>query len=62
MHEEHVTPTDIGKMATKAGVKAVVMTHLAPSINPNDDYQRFVDEAKKYYSGPITITKDLMKF
>jgi ribonuclease BN (tRNA processing enzyme) len=62
MHEEHVTPTDIGQMATKAGVKAVVMSHLGPSINPNDDYQRFVDEAKKYYSGPITIAKDLMKF
>ena len=49
-------------MAAKAGVKAVVMTHLGPSINPNDDYQRYVDEAKKYYSGPITLAKDLMKF
>jgi ribonuclease BN (tRNA processing enzyme) len=62
MHEEHVTPTDIGKMAAKAGVKAVVMTHLGPSVDPNDNYQRFVDEAKKYYSGPVTIAKDLMKF
>ncbi len=62
MHEEHVTPEDIGKMAAKAGVKAVVMSHLGPTINPNDDYQRYIDEAKKYYSGPITIAKDLMKF
>ena len=62
MHEEHVTPADIGQMAAKAGVKAVVMSHLGPSINPDDDYQRFVTEAKKYYSGPITIAKDLMKF
>jgi ribonuclease BN (tRNA processing enzyme) len=62
MHEEHVTPDDIGKMAAKAGVKAVVMTHLGPTPNPNDDYQRFVDQAKKYYFGPITLAKDLMKF
>jgi ribonuclease BN (tRNA processing enzyme) len=62
MHEEHVTPTDIGQMAAKANVKAVVMSHLGPSITPNDDYQRFVDEAKKYYSGPITLANDLMKF
>ena len=62
MHEEHVTPEDIGKMAAKAGVKAVVMTHLGPSVDPNDDYRRYIDEAKKYYSGPITIAKDLMKF
>ena len=62
MHEEHVTPTDIGQMAAKASVKAVVMTHLGPSLDPKDDYRRFVDEAKKDYSGPITIAKDLMKF
>jgi ribonuclease BN (tRNA processing enzyme) len=62
MHEEHVTPEDIGKMAAKASVKSVVMSHLGPSFDPNDDYHRYVDEAKKYYSGPITIAKDLMKF
>jgi ribonuclease BN (tRNA processing enzyme) len=62
MHEEHVTPEDVGKMAAQADVKAVVMTHLSPSADPNDDYQRYVDEAKKYYSGPIAIAKDLMKF
>jgi ribonuclease BN (tRNA processing enzyme) len=62
MHEEHVTPEDIGKMATKAGVGAVVMTHLGPSANRDDDYQRYIDEARKYYSGPITLAKDLMKF
>ena len=62
MHEEHVTPEDIGKMAAKAGVKAVIMSHIGPTARPNDDYQRYVDEAKKYYSGPITLAKDLMKF
>jgi hypothetical protein len=62
MHEEHVTPEDIGKMAAKADVKAVVMTHLGPSVDPNDDYQRYIGEAKKYFSGPITIARDLMKF
>jgi ribonuclease BN (tRNA processing enzyme) len=62
MHEEHVTPEDIGKMAAQAGVKAVVMSHLGPSLTADDDYQRYVEQAKKYYSGPITIAKDLMKF
>ena len=62
MHEEHVTPTDIGQMAAKAGVKAVIMSHLGPSVTPNDDYQRYIDEAKKYYFVLITLAKDLMKF
>lgn len=62
MHEEHVTPADVGKMAAQAGVKAVVMTHLSPTVDPNDDYQRYVDEARKYFPGPITLANDLTRF
>ena len=31
MHEEHVTPEEVGRFAAQAGVKTVVMTHLSPS-------------------------------
>jgi ribonuclease BN (tRNA processing enzyme) len=62
MHEEHVTPEDVGKMAAKAGIKSVVMTHFGPTVIPNDDYQRFANEAKKYFSGQIVLAKDLMQF
>jgi ribonuclease BN (tRNA processing enzyme) len=58
IHEEHVTPGDVGKMAAKAGVKAVVMTHIGPSIDP----KRYIDEAKNFFSGPIILAKDLMRF
>lgn len=58
--EEHLLPEDLGKMAARANVKAVVMTHLQPS--PNDDYLRYVDEVKKYYSGQVFVAKDLMEF
>lgn len=49
-------------MATKAGIKTIVMTHFGPSVHPNDDYQRFADEAKKYFSGNVVLAKDLMEF
>jgi ribonuclease BN (tRNA processing enzyme) len=62
MREEHVTPQDVGAMAAKAGVKTVVMTHLSPTVDPDDDYQRYVDAAKKVYSGPVVVAKDLMRF
>jgi ribonuclease BN (tRNA processing enzyme) len=62
MHEEHVTPEDVGKMAAKAGVKTVVMTHLGPKADQNADYTNYVDEARKYFLGPIVLAKDLMKF
>lgn len=62
MREEHVTPEEVGKMAAKAGVKAVVMTHFSPSVDPKDDFQRYLDLAKTYFSGPIALAKDLMRF
>ncbi len=62
MHEEHVTPAEVGKLAALAGVKAVVMTHLSPSPDPNDDFSRYAEAAKKSFAGPVMIAKDLMKF
>jgi ribonuclease BN (tRNA processing enzyme) len=58
--EEHLLPEDLGKMAARANVKTVVMTHLQPS--PNDDYSRYIAEVKKHYSGQILVAKDLMEF
>ena len=46
----------------KVGAKAVITTHIGPSIDPNDDYQRYVTDPNKYLSGPITLAKDLMRF
>jgi ribonuclease BN (tRNA processing enzyme) len=62
MQEEHLTPEDVGKMAAKAGVKSVVLTHLGPTVDPEDDYRRYADGAKKFFSGPIALAKDLMRF
>jgi len=31
-------------------------------VNPDDNYQRYLDGAKKFYSGPIVLAKDLMQF
>jgi ribonuclease BN (tRNA processing enzyme) len=62
LNQEHLSPEAIGKMATAAGAKRVVMTHLVGTVNPDDDYLRYVDRAKKFYSGPIVIAKDLMQY
>jgi len=62
MNDEHVTPTQVGQMAAAAGVKTVVLTHFSPTVNPKDDYQRYVDAAKKAYAGNVVLAKDLMRF
>jgi ribonuclease BN (tRNA processing enzyme) len=62
IEEEHVTPEAVGKMAAKAGVKTIVLTHLGPTVDPEDNYQRYVVGVKKFFSGPIVLAKDLMRF
>ncbi|MGH8238681.1 MAG: MBL fold metallo-hydrolase [Steroidobacteraceae bacterium] len=62
LEREHLLPGDVGRMAAKAGVKTVVLTHLPPTSNPNDDYQRYVEEVKRYFSGSVLVARDLMEF
>ena len=61
MKEEHVTPEQVGQMAAAAGVKTVVMTHLSPTLDPKDDFKRYVAAARRFYAGRIVIAKDLMR-
>jgi ribonuclease BN (tRNA processing enzyme) len=62
MNDEHLTPAEVGKMAQSAGVKAVVLTHLPATPDPNDEYARFAEQVKTIFSGPVYVAKDLMEF
>jgi ribonuclease BN (tRNA processing enzyme) len=62
VREEHLTAEDLGRMAAKAGVRTVVMTHFGSTADPEHDYQRLAGAAAKYYSGRIVLAKDLMRF
>jgi ribonuclease BN (tRNA processing enzyme) len=60
MAEGHLSTDDVGKMAARAGVKTVVLTHL--TWKSDDDYTSWADEVKKHFSGKVLIAKDLMEF
>ena len=62
MKSEHLAPEEVGKMAARAGVKTVVLTHIPATANPKDDYKRYADGVKKSFSGQVLIAKDLMEF
>jgi ribonuclease BN (tRNA processing enzyme) len=62
MSEEHITTDEVGKMAERAGVKTVILTHLPATTDPKDEYKRFGEQVKKVYSGQVLIAKDLMEF
>jgi ribonuclease BN (tRNA processing enzyme) len=62
MTEEHLITEEVGKMAARAGVKTVVLSHLPASSDPKDDYKRFAEQVKKQFTGPVLIANDLMEF
>jgi ribonuclease BN (tRNA processing enzyme) len=56
----HMTTEIIGKLAARANVKTVVLTHL--TYKPDGDYTPRADEVRKHFSGQVLIAKDLMEF
>ncbi|MCO1332797.1 MBL fold metallo-hydrolase [Microbulbifer sp. OS29] len=55
----HSNTLDIAKMATKAGVKSVALTHLIPPPVSAEDKTGFIQGMHKFYSGPIRVMDDL---
>jgi ribonuclease BN (tRNA processing enzyme) len=60
--EEHLEPHEVAKLATCAGAKTVVLTHLSATVDPKDEYARFITEVKKGYAGDVKVAKDLAEF
>ena len=54
----HLTPSLAGRIAEKAGVKQLVLTHLYPPCERVD----IVKQAARTYKGPIMVAEDLMTF
>jgi len=53
----HLTPSMAGDIATRAGVRQLVLTHFYPDCE-NVDITR---ECRKTYSGPLLLAEDLMR-
>jgi ribonuclease Z len=54
----HCTPEQAAELATKAGVKKLIFTHLIPP----DGADEMVRRAKKVFAGEVIVGKDLMQF
>jgi ribonuclease BN (tRNA processing enzyme) len=62
MTEEHVVPEEVGRMAARAGVKTVLLTHLPAMPGPKEDYTGLADDVRKQFSGPVLIANDLKEY
>lgn len=56
----HTTAQDVGKIASAAGVKLLVLSHLVPGdIDVTDD--QWIAAVRENYSGRVSVAKDLME-
>jgi ribonuclease BN (tRNA processing enzyme) len=50
-----ITLEDIGKMAERANVRTVVLSHLSARADGSDDYTPWAAEVKTYFSGRVLV-------
>lgn len=60
--EGHLPAEELGKLATEAGVKKVVLTHFVPTPVDTLDTSAFVAGVRRYYAGEIVAGEDLAAF
>ena len=57
----HMDLKNIGTLATQAGVKKVVLSHLTERVE-SADYEPWAEEVRKHFSGQVVVAEDLMEF
>lgn len=55
--EAHATPREVGEIATRAGVRRLVLSHLVPGDAPRDHWL----QAQETFKGPVVVGEDLMR-
>ena len=62
MRRNHLTPADVGRMAKSAGVRCVVLTHVAPGLDGESNVSVYRDGIAEIFSGPVLVARDLDSF
>jgi len=57
----HTTTQHVGRIATEAGVKTLVLSHFVPGGTPAIPDQTWFDAVKPYFSGRLIVGRDLME-
>jgi ribonuclease BN (tRNA processing enzyme) len=57
----HTLPEDVGKIAARAGVKTLVLSHFVPGDDAAITDEQWAEGARRYFKGEIIVGKDLME-
>ncbi len=62
LRNHHVTPEQVGDMAARAGVKKVVVTHMAPAVDDDETIEYYTQRVRTGFEGEVVMAKDLQRF
>ena len=57
----HTTAEQVGRVAARARVKLLVLSHFVPAEDPNVPEDEWVGPVRRHYAGPIVVGQDLME-
>ena len=59
--DSHTTAEDAGRIATKAGVKTLVLSHFVPAEEPPITDDQWLAAARQTFTGRIVVGRDLLE-
>ena len=62
IRSHHTSPEDVGRIAAKAKVGTLVLTHFVPADERLVSPRMWTDAVRKTFSGRIVVGKDMMSF
>jgi ribonuclease BN (tRNA processing enzyme) len=57
----HTPVADVGRIATEAGVKTLVLSHFVPADSPRVSDKDWIDGVRETWKGELVLAKDLMQ-
>jgi len=57
----HTLPEDVGRVAARAGVNTLVLSHFVPGDDPSITDEQWAEGVRQYFKGRIIVGKDLME-
>ena len=61
LEASHTAVADVGRIATDAGVKTLVLSHFVPADAPNVTDQQWIDGVRETWKGDLVLAKDGMQ-
>ncbi len=60
--EHHLTPEDLGELASRAGVKQLVAVHIPYLTNTAEEDAKYVGRISTKFAGRVVISEDLAEY